>query len=100
MGLQAGAAALGYCSQMDALMPPPPVRARAAAAKRGASVPAESTLSNGSGGSHSRGSKRPTLTDDGAASGGSGQARPTRRSGRRGAELPTVSVVCACWSQA
>ncbi|KAL4420056.1 hypothetical protein ABPG77_007495 [Micractinium sp. CCAP 211/92] len=90
VGLQAGAAALGCCSQMDVLMPPPPVRARAAAAKRGASVPAESTLSNGSGGSHSRGSKRPTLTDDGAASGGSVQARPTRRSGRRGAELPTA----------
>ncbi|KAL4440616.1 hypothetical protein ABPG75_003617 [Micractinium tetrahymenae] len=89
VGLQA-AAAPGCGSQMDVLMPPPPARARAAIAKRGAAAPAESTLSNDSGDSHGgRASKRPTLTDDGAGSGGSGgQARPARRSGRRGAELP------------
>lgn len=79
---------------MDVLMPPPPARTRAA--KRGAAAPAESTLSNGSGGSLA--SKRPTLTDDGAASGGSsGLARPTRRSGRRGAEPHAVSAAVPLW---
>lgn len=75
-------------SQLDALMPPPPARTRGGT-KRGAPAQAESSLSNGSGGSRGGRAAKRQLDDDGPASGGSsGRAQTVRRSGRgRAAEL-------------